>query len=170
MTDSHPVAGRRLHRLALLLALPAVVAAIAMSVVETWRTLRPASPLFVPPFTYTLAEAISAGDLWQAHRFIREGHDPDALMPIADPALTGGQSVFVSPLVWAAARGQQDVVAMLLAAGARPDAPVNRPAPCVARALRHDAVQDLLARSAAARCTTPPPAEGPLLLALAARQ
>jgi len=58
--------------------------------------------------------------------------------------LTRGRTVLVSPLVWAVAQRQRDIVGELLAFGAHVDRSSNRTAPCVADAIGDADLADLL--------------------------
>lgn len=100
---------------------PAVVVALALAGIEMWRTIRPRSSLFAPPFAYSLAEAIESGNVQHAYQYIRAGHDPNQPIAVRHPVLTKNRWVLVSPLEWARATDQQDVVRMLLGYGARSD-------------------------------------------------
>ena len=95
-------------------------------------------------FTYSPADAISRGDLDAMYEFIRKGWDPDQLIAAGDNTLTRGRTVLISPLVWAVAQRQREIVGELLAFGAHVDRPVNRMAPCVADALGDSDLADLL--------------------------
>jgi hypothetical protein len=95
-------------------------------------------------FTYSPADAIARGDLDATYDFITQGWDPNQVIAVSDDALTGGQMVLVSPLVWAVAKHQPDIAAELLAFGAHVDRPANRMAPCVADALGDDGMAVLL--------------------------
>ena len=55
-----------------------------------------------------------------------------------------GRTVLISPLVWAVAQRQREIVGELLAFGAHVDRPANRMAPCVADALNDSDLADLL--------------------------
>jgi hypothetical protein len=95
-------------------------------------------------FTYSPSEAIARGDIDATYGFISRGWDPDQLTAVMDDTLTNGRTVLVSPLVWAAARRQSDIVGELLAFGAHVDRPVNRVAPCVADAVGDAGMANLL--------------------------
>jgi len=95
-------------------------------------------------FTFSPADAIARGDLDATYDFIRKGWDPDQLIAASDDTLTRGRTVLVSPLVWAVAQRQRDIVGELLAFGAHVDRPANRMAPCVADALSDADLADLL--------------------------
>ena len=89
----------------------------------------------IDTFTYSPAEAIAHGDVDATYDFIRKGWNPDQLTAASDPNVTGGRTVLVSPLVWAAAQRRRDIVSELLTFGAHVDAADNRAAPCVADAV-----------------------------------
>jgi hypothetical protein len=88
-----------------------------------------------PAPVYSLSDAIAAGDVRQAHAFIRAGQDPNDLIVVRHPELTGGVDVFVSPVVWAIVTRQRDVLQMLLGFGARLERPAERRALCLANAV-----------------------------------
>jgi len=111
----------RRRRLAALIGAPAVAVALGLAGVEVWRAIRPRSSLFARPFAYSLAEAIETGNVQHAYQYIRAGQDPNQPIAVRHPVLTKNQWVLVSPLEWAAATDQRDVVRMLLGYGARPD-------------------------------------------------
>jgi hypothetical protein len=94
--------------------------------------------------TYSPADAISRGDLDATYELIRKGWDPDQLIAAGDNSLTRGRTVLISPLVWAVAQRQREIVGELLAFGAHVDRPANRMAPCVADALSDADLADLL--------------------------
>ena len=94
--------------------------------------------------TYSPADAISRGDLDATYELIRKGWDPDQLIAAGDNSLTRGRTVLISPLVWAVAQRQREIVGELLAFGAHVDRPANRMAPCVADALNDSDLADLL--------------------------
>jgi hypothetical protein len=95
-------------------------------------------------FTYSPADAIARGDVDMTYDFIVRGWDPDQLTAVMDDTLTNGRTVLVSPLVWAAAKRQSDIVGELLAFGAHLDRQTNRVAPCVADAVGDAGVANLL--------------------------
>lgn len=166
-TDAPQRAADRTPILAALMAGPAIAVALGLCTIEAWRYLRPRSPLFVTPFAYTLADAITTGDLPRAYQFIRAGQDPNGLIAVRHPVLTGGRAVFASPLIWAAATQKAEAAQMLLAFGARMDHAANAGALCLAEALRHeDVVRVLRAHDGATPLDPCPPletGEAPLL-------
>lgn len=111
----------RRSRLAALIAAPAVMVALGLTGLEAWRGFRPRSPLFAPPFAYSLADAIATGNIQHAYQYIRAGQDPNQPIAVRHPDLTRNRWVFMSPLAWAAATGHTDAVRMLLGFGARAD-------------------------------------------------
>jgi hypothetical protein len=126
-----------------LLALPAILMALAIVAVESWRLHEPRSPIFAPPFVFSLADAIERGELPQAYEFLRSG-DPGALIEVRHPVLTGGQSLAVSPILWAVATGNRDAVQMLLGLGARIDVGPDWKAACLADALGNQDLAEVL--------------------------
>jgi hypothetical protein len=114
-------------------ALPIVVSAAVLIALETARALDPHSDLFAQPATPSLAEALDKGDLVQAHAFLER--EPDMLLWVSHPDLTGGASTLVSPLLWAAGTGNDDAVRMLLGMGHDMSRGTDRYAACLARAL-----------------------------------
>jgi hypothetical protein len=141
----------RNNRLAILLAAPAVLAALGVVALEGWRLRNPQAELFATPHVYSLAEAIEQNDVVRAYEFIRAGQRADEPIAVRDARLTGGRHVLVPPLVWAAASNSAGSVQMLLGYGARPVGAVGGRAICVAEALGHWEVRDLLARAGAKR-------------------
>jgi hypothetical protein len=105
---------RRLRLLAGAIALPAVLAAVALVALEGWRLESPESSLFKAPQT-SFADALGRGDVSQAYERLRAGQSPDDLIAVRHPVLTGGRGVLVSPLVWAVANGQRESALMLIA-------------------------------------------------------
>jgi len=131
---------RRRRRLGALLAAPALVVALALIGLEAWRVIRPRSPLFAPPFAYSLADAIATGNVQHAYQYVRAGQDPNQRIPVRHPELTRSQWVRVTPLEWAAAVGHADAARMLLGYGAR----VDESAICLAEARGHREVARVL--------------------------
>ncbi len=166
---SNPDAARRQRRLAVALALPALVLTVAVASVEVRFFLSSASAQAGVGRYGSLGEAIAMDDVRGAHAFIRGGQSPDALIAVHDPVLTGGQEVRVPPIVWAAAAGRRAIVRMLLSEGATFRRDADRAAACLAdRGGFADIAADLrrLAREPlASPCPVFPP--GPPLLGLA---
>lgn len=119
---------------AALLAIPALLAALVLIGVESWRWYRSQSPLFTGPVAASLAAAIEMDDLLQAYQFLRGGWDPGARIEVHHPVLTGGAPARVQPLSWAIALRNRDAVRMLVGAGAV----IDRRAVCLAHALGDD--------------------------------
>ena len=130
--------------MALCLAGPVLVTALGAGAVETWRWYRPASPLFVPPTAATFVDALRADDVRGANAFLHAGQQPDDLVAVNDAALTGGQWLLVSPLVWAVASDSPQSVLLLLGAGAGQVHPSDRRVACLANSLGHGEVARLL--------------------------
>jgi hypothetical protein len=135
---------RRMHLLALLLIVPALISALGVTALEVWRWVSPSSALFAPPVAASLADAIAANDPLGAYEFIRAGQSPNGDMTVRHDVLTGGQPVEVSPLLWAVATQSEEAVAMLLGFGARLDAPAKHEAVCLAMRLGRDDIVHLL--------------------------
>ena len=126
------------------MAAPTIMAALGVSALEAWRVYQPRSPLFVTPLVRSLADAIAIDDALGAYEFIRAGQDPNDRIEVRHTVLTGGRSIRVSPLLWAAALGNDQTLSMLLGFGARIDAPTRRRAMCLAEQLGHDDVARVL--------------------------
>lgn len=143
-TDSVRQFARRKSLLVLLIAVPALMTALGLIVIEGWRFRRPESQLFVTPVAYSLADAIERDDVQRAYAFVLAGQNPNDLIAVRHPVLTGGRMVLVSPLLWAAAVNSRQAVLMLLGFGARMDRAADRRAACLAEALGHEETARLL--------------------------
>ena len=152
---------------AVLASLPIVASAAMLITLETTRGLRPRADLFAPPAAASLAEALDQGDLVQAHA--RLAREPGVLLWVSDPALTGGASTLVSPLLWAAGTGNDDAVRMLLGMGYDMSRGADRYAACLARAAGKTGTAELLeayGRPPDVDCPSPEPGKPPLLAIL----
>ena len=118
----------RIQIVSAMIAAPALLAAIALSLSWGVQALHPADTTV----DGSLAQAIVDGDVERAYAFISSGHDPNAPIAFAHPDLTGGRTVKVSPLLLAVAARRDDVVNMLLSVGADVTLPQNQPAVCLA--------------------------------------
>jgi hypothetical protein len=136
----------RLRMIGVVLLAPAVLAAGVVLGLEGWRLVQPRSPLFGPPETFTLAEAIAHHDVARAYRLIRAGQRPDDVIAVNHPTLTAGRQRFVSPLWWAVAMRDEHSMLMLLGVGATIRHVEGRDADCLAEALGAAAMQELLRR------------------------
>jgi hypothetical protein len=145
---------RRLRTIGVVLLAPPVLAAGVVLALEGWRLMRPRSPLFGPPETFTLTDAIAHHDVARAYALVREGQRPDDLIVVSHPTLTAGRQRFVSPLWWAVAMRDEHTMLMLLGAGATIRHVEGRDADCLAEALGAASMQELLRRDGA-------PPEGP---------
>ena len=170
MTLRSGMSSRRATLLALLIAAPAVLNALTIGALEGWRSYRPDSPLFAAPRVSSLADAIASDDVQQAYEFIRGGQDPNGLIEAADPVLTGGRRVMVTPLLWAVAMRSDRSVLMLFGVGARIDAEDEHRAVCLAQRLSQDDIARLLERhgghASTGSCTNQHVSEAALLDAL----
>ena len=145
----------RVSLVTLLVAAPAVVAALAVSALEGYRFMRPEAPLFASPPAASLADAIQHQGLEEAYAFIRAGQDPNVPIVAQDPELTGGRVRMVSPMMLAVAARNANAVLMLLSAGARMDLPQNRLALCLARELGDEEISGILADTSEAPAECP---------------
>jgi len=143
MTVSRP------QMIAVVLLAPAVLAAGVVLGLEGWRLVRPRSPLFGVPETFTLADSVAHHDVARAYALVREGQRPDDLIVVSHPTLTDGRQRFVSPLWWAVAMRDEHTMLMLLGAGATIQHVEGRDADCLADALGAAAMQALLRQHAA---------------------
>jgi len=167
---SAPIDPRRQQWLTLALVLPALIVLCAVSGVEVLRVVAPARAQIGYRTYSSLGEAIAMDDVRGAHDFIQHGQNPNALIAVIDPALTGGRQVQVPPIVWAAAAGRRAIVLMLLGAGATFERDIDRAAPCLADRLGFPGIASDLRRLASpplvSPCPTLPP--GPPLAVLSA--
>ncbi len=168
MSESQPVAsGVRRHRLvAALLLAPAIAGALAIMTVEAWRQYRPRSFYFNPPFTQSLADAIEGDDPKAAYEFLRAGADPNALIAVRDPILTGNRTLAVSPVVWAIAAESDSSLLMLLGFGAKAYPHNGRSVACLAEAMGNRRIADIVytyGHVPQAPCLESPRIEGPPL-------
>ena len=159
------------HReLGMALLIPSLAVLLAATVVECWRVVAPTNGVAGDRTYQSLGDAIAMNDLRGAYAFIRLGQNPNALIPVHDPALTGGREVLVPPLVWAAAGGRMSIVLMLLGAGATFEQDLDRAAPCIADRLGFADVAATLraiGRLPPASACPPAPAGPPLVAASA---
>ena len=118
-----------------MMAGPALVAALGVCAVEGRRVLQPESALFAAPFVFSLADAIERNDVDQAYAFIRAGQDPNQPIAVRHPVLTGGRSVFVTPIAWAVALQRREALLMLLGFGAQIGRAADGRVVCLADAL-----------------------------------
>jgi len=139
----------RISLAALLIAAPAVVAALAVSALEGYRLARPEA--FVPAPASSLAEAIQHQGVEAAYAFIRAGQDPNA--PIA--VTNDGRVSMVSPLTLAVESRNANTVHMLLSAGARMDLPQSRLALCRATEMGEEEILEILRQAAGAPIDCP---------------
>ena len=129
ITSSPPDRG---SRVAVLVAAPALAAILWIAALEGYRAVQPGSRLFTAPAQASLADAIQRQDIEGAFAFIHNGQDPNRPVTFSDPALTGGQTIRVSPLLLAVAARNQNAVRMLLGFGARAELLPDVMAACLA--------------------------------------
>jgi hypothetical protein len=145
--------------LAWLMGVPAIAGAVAMVGIEAGRMYHPGAPLFSAPVPQSLADAIERGNVQRAYELIRGGQDPNDRIVVRHSILSGGQSVQVSPLLWAVALQETRAVLMLLAFGARAERTADRRAACLADTLGNAELASLLRRYAtdagSAQCPAP---------------
>jgi hypothetical protein len=157
-----------MHLLTLLIGAPAVVMAVGVSVLETYRLLQPNAPLFRPSAP-SLADAIIDDDVRGAYELLRAGQDPAAPITVRHLDLTGDRPVRVAPLLWAVATGSDWAVSMLLLRfGVRLDAETQHRAICLAEQLgRPDIVRLLMLadpHGSVGSCPDQKSSDGPLLV------
>ncbi len=162
-----PTQGSR-RRLALVLVVPSVLTMFAVLGVEVWRLVSPAGAETGHRIYGTLGEAIVADDLRGVMDFLQRGQSPDALIPVHDPALTGGREILVPPILWAAAAGRQRMVLALLGAGVTFERAADKAAACLADQLAFPEIATSLRQIARlpAPSACPPAPSGPPLLPL----
>jgi hypothetical protein len=163
-----PVAARR-RVLAVLMTMPVVLMAAGVTTVEVARWRHPNSTLFAAPVADSFADAIGSHELAEVYQFVRTEQDPSAPIAVRHPALTGGRTILVSPLLWAVALQRGQVVLMFLGFGARTDGPAEQLSACLADSMGNADLAILLRRYAAfvpAEQCPPLTAGSPPLLAL----
>lgn len=131
MSTNTPSPNRR-RTLLLTCWVPAICVMLAATGVEVARLGLPTRTQAGHTAYGTLGEAIVADDLRGVRAFIDQGQNPNALITVHDPALTGGDELMVPPIVWAAAAGRQRVVLTLLGSGVTFERAADRAASCVA--------------------------------------
>jgi hypothetical protein len=137
---------RRATTIALLIAAPAVLHALTLCALEGWRAYAPDSSLFAAPRVSSLAEAIERNDVEQLYEFIHGGQDPNELIEVEHPVLTGGRRVRTTPMLWAVAMRSERSVLTLIGFGARLDRDATHSAVCLAEALGDDELVGLIER------------------------
>jgi hypothetical protein len=139
----------------ILIATPAVIAAIGLTVTPVRSAARPGVP-------GSFSDAVIQGDVEEAYAFVRAGLDPNAMLAFRHQELTADRSVSVSPLLLATATHRDNIVSMLLSFGARMDLPQNRLAICLAKQSGDDNILRILGKGdpdvLAVEC--PPPRPG----------
>jgi hypothetical protein len=136
--------------LTIALAGPAIVVAIVIIALESYRVIQPQSILFTEPPASSLADALMHREVELAYAFVHDGADPNAMLVVEDARLTGGRRVEVSPLMLAVGSQNRNAVMMLLSAGADVDLPENQPAACLARELGEGDLETMIVRGSRA--------------------
>lgn len=155
MTEPSNHTGLRVALLALAIGAPALACAAGVTVVEIWHVIRPmwSEPAMPPP--PPLSEVISRNEQRELSERLMAGHDPNAPLFVAPPAVAVASTV--SPLMWALAQRRDGIAFMLIAFGARVEASEQHAALCAARERGNEVLEQLLARSSrledAAPCT-----------------
>ncbi len=164
MTSS-PIAPGRARMLALAIGGPVLLAALGISVIETWRVAQPDSPWFVTSASSSFADAIAAGNALETYELLRSGRDPNQPIEVRRPGSSLEQPIQVAPLAWALAHDREQVVLLLHSKGARLDPASRGAAVCFARERGRDIVARVLAAddTALGDVTCPPGADEPLL-------
>lgn len=164
--NTPPPQASAVRRLVLACAVPAVLMLLAVSGVEVWRAVAPSSAETGHRVYGTMGEAVVADDLRGVLGFIERGQSPDALIAVHDPTLTGGDTILVPPIVWAAAAGRQRIVMALLFAGVTFDRDADRAAACIADQLEFPEIATHLRQIGGLppASTCPAPGPGALLL------
>jgi hypothetical protein len=157
-------ASRRATLVAAAVAAPAVLMALALTVVEAWRAVEPQAAIFggTPPASMVDSIAGRYG-VEETYTFIRNGQDPNGLVAVTHPDYTGRETVRVSPLMLAVAARDSSAVRMLLTFGARLDLPQNARAICLAREIGNEEISSLLdaERNGASPVACPPRRDAP---------
>jgi hypothetical protein len=166
MRPRSPARGRE-TAIAALVAAPALAAILWIVALEGYRAVQPGSRLFVAPASASLAEAIQHQDIEAMFAFIHNGQDPNRPITVNDPALTGGQTIRVSPLLFAVAARNSNAARILLGFGARAELPPDVKAACLADTIGDAETAQVLRRLmpliAAQPCESPSTQPFPLL-------
>jgi hypothetical protein len=154
-------------RVAALVAAPALAAILWIAALEGYRAVEPGSRLFATPAPASLADAIQRQDIEGTFAFIHSGQDPNRPITFNDAALTGGQTIRVSPLLLAVAARNANAVRILLGFGARAELPPDVMAACLADSVGDAETAQVLRRTvpviAAQRCESTARQRFPLL-------
>jgi len=127
LPDSHAA---RARLLVALLALPALGSAIFFTRFVVNRVLpEPPRP---EPTAAALLDVVSGSDVLRAWVLVNAGVDTNAPHPFSNRSLTNDEEVLLTPLMLAAARGDENMVRMLLTYAPGADAAHRRMASCLA--------------------------------------
>lgn len=154
--------------IALWLAAPAVIGALALVVLDSRDVIRQSAVRdgLLPEGSF--ADAIRNGGVEDAYAFVRAGVDPNEPIAFSHADLTAGHAIIVAPLVLAVATHNENVVTMLLGFGVRMDRPGNRRAVCLAKRLGYDDLAATIVRdgrpASPIDCSTIASSAGPPLL------
>ncbi len=124
--------------LAASLIVPAVLGVAAL----TWLERSPDPRQADPPAAF--GELLRSSEVEDVFALVRTGVDVNRAIRFRDADLTGGQELFVTPLLIATAAKRENTVAMLLSFGARLGAPGNEFAVCLARRMGNDALAEMI--------------------------
>jgi hypothetical protein len=171
MTSTATENRRLLHRqrlAAMLIALPAIVAALGVGILEGRAIVRDE-----PSQALSFTDAVRADALAEALQYVRSGQDPNKAVSYRDDQVTGDRTVLVTPLLIAVAHNRENMVMLLMSFGARLDAPGNAYAVCLANRLGNERLGQMILRDAGldaspADCPEPDPAASAPLLAFSA--
>jgi hypothetical protein len=132
--------------IAALVAAPAIVAGLAVLVLEAGRVAQPQDPLFATPAPASFGDAILGGDVEAAYGYLRNGTDPNTTLTIHLPEMPRGHTTRLTPMTLAVAARNVNAVTMLLGAKVQMERPENRLALCLARERGDTAIAGMLER------------------------
>lgn len=133
----------RASSLAVMAIIPVLVGALA-AVATSWLRSQPVD-LGVQSSAASLLEFVRRGEVRAAYVVVRERVPTNQPTLFRDRQLTLGEEVLTTPLLLAAARGDDNMVAMLLTHAAPPEDRVRRSAICLAFGRGHEALARRLA-------------------------
>ena len=160
MTSPTSGTAKRRATIALLIAAPAILHALTLCALEGWRLYAPDSSLFAAPRANSLAAAIEQNDVQQVYEFVQGGQDPNGIIAVEHPILTGGRKVRTTPMLWAVAMRSDRSVLTLIGLGARLDGAATHRAVCLAEALGESDLARLIERHGSHQSAAPCPESG----------